>query len=141
MPSGIVQKLEGEYAIVQIERQDMCGDCHACDAVHQAKECALKCMNNVQSQVGDLVEISLDNESFLKATYIVYGVPLAGLLGGVFIGFITAQLMGNINAELLMILGAIAGIVVAYRVINNRDKKNKYKKMLPHIIEIKNNTP
>ena len=140
MPSGIVQKLEGEYAIVQIKRQDMCGDCHACDAVHQAKECTLKCINRLQSQVGDLVEIEVDNGSFLKATYIVYGGPLVGLLGGMFIGFVIAQLIGTVNAELVMILGAIIGMVIAYRAINKRDKKNRYKKMLPHIIEIKDSS-
>ncbi|MDF2613022.1 MAG: Positive regulator of sigma(E) RseC/MucC [Clostridia bacterium] len=140
MPNGIVQKLEGEYAIVEIKRQDMCGDCHACDTVHEAKECKLKCINTAGSKVGDTVEISLDNESFLKATYIMYGAPLLGLLGGVGGGFIIAQLIKLNNSELLMIIGALAGMVAAYTVINKRDKKNRYKKMLPHIINIINST-
>lgn len=136
MPTGVVQKLEGEYAIVKIERQDMCGDCHACDTVHPKKECTLKCSNQVQSQIGDVVELSLDNERFLKAVYILYGLPLIGFLGGMGLGFIAAQAIGA-KSDLLMILGAVAGMLAAFMIIRNRDKKDKYKKMLPQIIEVK----
>ncbi|MDF2878549.1 MAG: SoxR reducing system RseC family protein [Clostridia bacterium] len=140
MPSGIVQSIEGQYAIVEIKRQDMCGDCHACDAVHEAKECTLKCINNVRSQVGDLVEISLDQQIFLKATFIMYGLPLAGLMGGLGIGFLAAQLFTQLPSELLIIVGAFAGMLIAFLFINQRDKRNQYKKMLPHVISIKNST-
>lgn len=140
MTSGIVQKIEGEYAIVQIQRQDMCGDCHACDAVHESKPCALKCINSVNSQVGDSVEVSLDNTVFLKATYIMYGLPLLGLIGGIAIGYFAAQFIPAINPELLMILGAIIGMLITFVIIKKRDENNKYKKMLPHIRHIKNST-
>jgi sigma-E factor negative regulatory protein RseC len=140
MPSGIVQSIEGQYAIVEIKRQDMCGDCHACDAVHEAKECTLKCINNVRSQVGDVVEISLDQQIFLKATFIMYGLPLAGLMGGLGIGFLAAQLFTQLPSELLIIVGAFAGMLIAFLFINQRDKRNQYKKMLPHVISIKNST-
>ncbi|MDF2594137.1 MAG: SoxR reducing system RseC family protein [Clostridia bacterium] len=140
MPSGIVQSIEGQYAIVEIKRQDMCGDCHACDAVHEAKECTLKCINNVRSQVGDIVEISLDQQIFLKATFIMYGLPLAGLLGGLGIGFLATQLFVQLPSELLIIAGAFAGMLIAFLFIKEKEKRNQYKKMLPHIISIKNST-
>ncbi|WP_070000844.1 SoxR reducing system RseC family protein [Cellulosilyticum sp. I15G10I2] len=140
MPIGIVEKIEGEYAIVQIKRQDMCGDCHACDAVHEAKSCTLKCINNVSSKVGDTVEISADNKTFLKATFIMYGLPLAGLIVGILVGYVISAFISQIDSELLMILGAVLGMMMTFVIIKNRDKKNKYNKMLPHIISIKNST-
>ena len=136
MPNGIVQKVEGEYAIVQIKRQDMCGDCHACDTVHQAKECTLKCMNTAKSKVGDRVELLVDQTTFLKATYIIYGLPLIGLLAGVGFGYAAAIGLGLSDGDLLMIFGAIIGLLASYLFIKNRDKKNKYKKMLPQIVTI-----
>ncbi len=140
MPSGIVQKIEGEYAIVEIKRQDMCGDCHACDAVHVSRACTLKCINNVHSKVGDSVEISLDNKTFLKATIIMYGLPLAGLIGGLLVGYIIGNFATYMDAEILMILGATLGMGLMFMVIKNRDKQNKYRKMLPYITSIKNST-
>ncbi len=140
MPSGVVQIIEGEYAVVQIQRQDMCGDCHACDAVHVSQSCTLKCINSIKSEIGDLVEISLDNTTFLKATYIIYGLPLLGLGIGIALGYFIASFFPNINNELFMIAGAGLGMLITFLIIKSQDKKNKYKKMLPHIVKIINST-
>ena len=137
MPSGIVEKIEGEYAIVKLERQDMCGDCHACDSVHAAQSCTLKCFNDLHTQVGDAVEISVDNSTFLKAAVIMYGLPFIGLVGGIIGGYILSTFIPTVNGELFMILGALLGMLFMFFIVKNRDKKNKYKKMLPHIIGIK----
>lgn len=140
MPHGTVEKIEGEYVIVQIKREDMCGDCHACDAVHEAKSCTLKCINNMNSKVGDQVEISVDHDIFLKATFIMYGFLLVGLIGGIGTGYVVATWIDVIQAEILMFIGAIVGMGLTFIVIRQKDKKDKYKKMLPHIIAIKNST-
>ncbi|PHV70945.1 hypothetical protein CS063_07960 [Sporanaerobium hydrogeniformans] len=137
MPYGRVKSIEGDYAIVVIERQEMCGDCHACDMVHGSKNCILKCVNACKAEEGDEVDLELNPTTFLKATYILYGIPLVGLLGGVGIGYLLAKGLGDTWQELIMILTGLVGMVGGCFYIYKHEKKKKYQNMLPYITKIR----
>ena len=128
MPIGTVEKLEKGFAIVTMERQDMCGECHACEMIGETKSCTVKCINDCDSQVGDKVEIDVAKASFLQATLIMYGVPLLGLLIG--IG------LGSLISEVVSIILGILGMGLTYLIVRWGDKNNKYNKMLPSIVKI-----
>lgn len=134
MPYGTVKEIKGNTVVVTMERQDMCGDCHACEMISGKKACTLNCEAHINCEVGDQVEVTLTNEYFLKATYIVYGVPLLGFVAGLVIGIgITTALSvskGDLWISVCAILGAAAG--VGY--IKLRERKKAYQKFLPHII-------
>ena len=134
---GKVQSVKGDYAVVTIERQDMCGDCHACDMVHDKKTCTLTCVNTLKAQKGDEVKLELKESTFLKATYLLYGVPFLGLFGGLMGGYFLATLLKLMWGELLMVLVGIIGMAIGCLYIYWTEKKHKYQKMLPKIIEIK----
>lgn len=136
MPKGTVEEVVGKYAVVEIMRNDMCGDCHACDVVHPAKKCTLKCLNKCESKAGDIVEISLDNTTFLKATLIMYGLPLIGLLVGLGIGAVIANILDTGSEELFMAIGGLLLAGVSLLWIKKRDKEEKYNKMVPQITKI-----
>ena len=128
MPIGTVEKLESDCVIVTMERQDMCGDCHACDMMGEVKKCTLKCVNKCSSQIGDKVEVDVSNSTFMKATLIMYGLPLIGLVAGVGLGYQASELLGIILGFSFM-----AGI---FGLIKLGDHKKKYEKMLPVAIKI-----
>ena len=44
MPYGTVKEIKGNIAVVSMERQDMCGECHACEMMSGKKNCTLSCV-------------------------------------------------------------------------------------------------
>lgn len=139
MPVGTVEKLENKYVFVKMERQDMCGECHACEMLTDKKSCSLKCISTIKCHVGDRVEVSLENKTFLKATYIMYGLPFVGLVVGLALGYILQSYLNIWWGELLCMFTALCGMGIMLGVIYIRDKKNAYKKYLPCIISKENN--
>lgn len=135
MPYGVVKEIHKDSAVVIMERQDMCGDCHACEMLSGKKACTLTCLNHIKCNVGDRVEVTLTNEHFLKATYLVYGVPLIGFVIGILIGYGLAQLLTFGEEDIFVAIGAILGTLIGIGYIKWRDKQESYHKFLPHIVK------
>ena len=96
--------------------------------------------NNVRAQVGDEVEIDLENMNFMTAILIAYGFPLFALMAGIFGGYYGLLALG-ISDNTAQALGAIIGIVAlaaSYAVIKFNDETiKKMKKFKPVIVGIK----
>lgn len=140
MPWGTVKEVKGNTAVVVLERQDMCGDCHACEMISGKKACTLTCEKHIPCKVGDEVEVTLTTDYFLKATYLIYGVPLVGLIAGLVLGVVISQSLhlafGDLLTAAFMLLGAAMGGLY----IKKQDKKKAYQKFLPHIIGMRKQT-
>lgn len=134
MPYGIVKERKNDLAVVVMERQDMCGDCHACEMMSGKKQCTLTCKDDIKSNIGDRVEITLGAQHFLKATYIMYGVPLIGFVGGLIISLVFTKLFHLKIVDLWVTLGMILGMMIGVFYIRCREKKRVYQKYLPHVI-------
>lgn len=134
MPYGVVKEVDKKHALVEMQRQEMCGDCHACDAISTKKSCMLRCEKEIECQVGDLVELNLAQPTFLKATYVMYGLPLVGLILGVMLGYGVSHFLNIMNEDTCVLLGGLLGIVLPLLGIKWADDQGKFKKYLPHII-------
>lgn len=134
MPYGVVKEVDKKYAIVQMERQEMCGECHACDHVTGKKSCILKCYKKIECQVDDTVELELAQPVFLKATYVMYGLPLVGFVLGISVGFGISRLCNLGSEDLYVLVGGIVGIGLALIGIRRAERRGKFKKYLPTII-------
>lgn len=134
MPYGIVKEANKDVAVVIMERQDMCGGCHVCEQISGKKQCTLTCKNDVKAQVGDQVEITLGTQYFLKATYMMYGVPLVGFVSGLGISLGLTKVLELEAVDLWVSLGAIIGTILGILLIKYKDNKKCYHHYLPHII-------
>ena len=134
MPYGIVKEIKGNTAVVTMERQDMCGDCHACEMISGKKSCTLTCKTYVPCQVGDQVEVTLTNDYFLKATYLIYGVPLVGFLVGMIAGIALSKVIQSTHEDIIVALGMIIGTAIGVLYIKRKDKQKAYQQFLPHIV-------
>ena len=134
MPYGIVKEIKGNRAVVTMERHDMCGDCHACEMLSGKKSCTLNCESKVDCEVGDRVEVALTNEYFLKATYLIYGIPLIGFIIGLIIGIGLSKVITIISQDLTIAAWIIIGTSIGIYYIKYQDKQRAYDKFLPHII-------
>lgn len=84
--AGIVVDQMGEYSKVKLVRHTACGNCGACQLGDEQKDIMLIAKNTVCAQKGDMVEVSMATNSVLSAAFIMYVIPLAGLLIGLLIG-------------------------------------------------------
>ena len=134
MPYGIVKEIKGNTAVVTLERQDMCGDCHACEMISGKKQCTLSCEAKIPCKVGDKVEVAITTDYFLKATYLIYGVPLIGFLLGLGIGIALSKVLTTTYEDLLVAVCMIIGTGLGVLYIKLKDKKATYKKFLPQIV-------
>lgn len=137
MPYGTIKQVKNDYAVVALERQEMCGECHACELISGKKTCQLTCLNEVKGNVGDEVEVALAEHKFLKATYIMYGVPLIGFIIGSLGGYGLSILLDVTSKDLYMVLGSVLGMGLCFLYIRSREKKKAYQKDLPQVIAIR----
>lgn len=138
MPYGVVKEVHKNSVMVTMERQDMCGECHACEMISGKKSCTLTCQSRVPCKVGDRVEVTLTNKHFLKATYIVYGIPLLGFILGILLGYSLAQIVTFGGEDIWVAIGAVIGTLIGVGYIKWADRKEKYKEYLPHIVRKEN---
>ncbi len=110
---GVVKEVLGEELVVVFERHEACGDCHAC--MHGSEDCAKHTIRiKGKAEVGDLIEVEMDDSHVIAATATAYMIPFAGLLLGLFGGWALSKVITAINEELVMAMCAVVGTALAY---------------------------
>jgi sigma-E factor negative regulatory protein RseC len=96
--------------------------------------------NNVGAQLGDEVEIELENMNFMTAMMIAYGFPLIALIAGIFGGYYGALALGvsDGTSQAIGALTGLAAMAVSYAVIKFKEESIKrMKKFKPIIIGVR----
>lgn len=137
---GKVIKVEEDQATIIIKRGTACGECGNCQVGREKLEMVMVADNDVGAQVGDEVEIELENMNFMTAMLIAYGFPLVALVLGIVGGYYGFLAFG-INENTAQVAGAALGLIalaVSYFVIKLKDESiKKMKKFKPIIVGIK----
>lgn len=127
---GQVTEIKGNLVRVRLERHDACDHCNACTAGIEKEAMMLEAENLCRAQLGDLVEISLEESNFLKAVLIMYILPLAGLLGGIFLGYLIGEPLG-MNPEVTALMVGFALLAITYLVIRSNEARFQTRKFRP----------
>jgi len=120
--NGVVIKIEDGFAYVQTTRTTGCSGCSSesgCGTsalaklfTRESKE-PLKVRKTIDCEVGDKVELLLDESRLLKHSFMAYGLPLIGLFLVAIIASEAAQVLYQTTestTELVAILGAVVGM-------------------------------
>jgi len=86
---GIVIRADGGSAIVKATKTDACKACTArgsCHVMGGGREMEISAFNPVGAEVDDHVLLSFDTSSLLKASFLLYIVPVFALLAGAVAG-------------------------------------------------------
>lgn len=137
---GRVIKVEDDQATVIIQRGTACGQCGACQVGRERLEMIMTADNNAGAQVGDEVEIDLENVNFLTAVALAYGFPLLALIIGIVGGYCGMLALGlsDKSAQVFGFLIGIAALASSYAVIKYKEKSiSKIKKFKPVIVGIR----
>lgn len=125
---GIISKIDGDEAEVQIKRVSGCGgNCEHCGGSCESSFHGLKVKNTIDAKIGETVKIEFKESESMKASLIIYLIPLAGFL----IGLLGAFLMNM--SEMNALLAAVIGLLIGFFVIHLSDKRYKKNNILATI--------
>ncbi|MGA1874022.1 MAG: SoxR reducing system RseC family protein [bacterium] len=137
---GIITKIEGPYAFVKVVRGSACAHCPSAGSCHIESDrlMLVKAVNTIQAGTGQRVKLFLPSGSILAASFLLYLVPLFGLLFGAITGkLLLAPLLPYISSEL--IAGgfgfiAMAAVFLGIRIYDRRQRERQ--KYIPEVIQI-----
>ena len=133
---GVVEKIENGFAWVRAQRKSACGTCTNkahCSSIDGGKHMMVKVNNVLNAQKGDSVEFHLNSAYLLKCTFIIYIVPVLGLITGAISATPIANLIGMSHsfALVLLTLSGFCGAVLLSRLLIHQQTENE--RFLPTI--------
>lgn len=126
LSEGQVVGIEGQFALVQTQRQSACGGCQSsssCGTSALAKlfsnssSAPMRVENRLNAKLGDQVLLKLDESRLVLHAFMAYGLPLIGLfLSAILLKWAGLTLLNFTEgqAELLSILGGVAGMFAGW---------------------------
>ncbi|NLA04736.1 MAG: SoxR reducing system RseC family protein [Firmicutes bacterium] len=94
---GTVKEIKGENAIVHLRRHLSCENCGRCGGILGAEDRRdhyVEVSNPLMAQKGQNVLIEIDDRRALFIAFLLYLVPLGGLVAGILLGFKLSGILG-----------------------------------------------
>lgn len=137
---GYVKAVNGEYASLVFKRKSGCGDnCAHCGSNCSMETSIVDVENTLNASVGDLVQVSLEANSFLKMNLWVYMFPLISMIIGIVVGNSYFSKLNFKNYDILTAFTGIIFLVLSFFILSTIDKKmskdSRYKLHMTKIIE------
>ncbi|ABR49389.1 positive regulator of sigma E, RseC/MucC [Alkaliphilus metalliredigens QYMF] len=122
---GVVKEVGEGIATIEIQRVSACGEsCASCKGGCTPTATYVKATNEVGAQVGQYVKLNMENKKVLKAAFLVYMVPLIGMIFGIGLGIWIGELLSYEGMEELIGIGVgFIFLILAYFGINRIDKR------------------
>jgi len=111
---AVVLEVKDKKAKIEIKRSKSCRGCGLCSLNPDGMMVA-EIEDTIGVKVGDRVQVEIPDKDFLKAAFILYLVPVIGLITGALIG-------SKFNPH-MSILGGFIGIVLSFVFVRYYDRK------------------
>lgn len=136
---GLVHTIKDDLVVATIHRKEACGECRACLSGMTKTEMDIEAKNLCDAEIGDWVELELQENAFFNAVVIMYGLPFIGFIAGVVGGYYgVPKLIPGISPVLPSLVLGVLGIVIAMLWIksqNPRWESGKYRPLATKIVE------
>ncbi len=129
---GLITENKGETAIVTLQKHLSCEKCGRCGILSGAvkRDVAIEASNPIKAEKGQRVLLENDDRRMLFVSFMLYMVPLFGLVAGIFSWLALAEHFAfHRNQELYAVgagFGLMAVIFFFIRVWDNKAKNNPY---------------
>ena len=136
---GIVVEIDGDFAKVAIVSKSACEKCSASSMCHPPGDGEyLEASNPLGAKKGQKVKVALAPQVYLKASIILYGIPMAAFITAAILGKNLGRRYGTeANSDLWAFIAGMACLALSFlfiRMYNNKvEKTPQYK---PIIVEI-----
>ncbi len=142
---GEITENRGDIALVNLQRHLICGECGKCGIMSGAakRNITIEAHNPIKAKEGQRVRIESDDRQVIFIAFMLYIVPLAGLIVGILTWM---QLAGRFGLEggqeLHAVAAGLALMGVIFLVIRNWDRRVKndprYKPVITGLLLDKN---
>jgi len=136
---GIVVETIGDLAKVSILAKSACEKCASAGVCHPGGEDSfMEATNPLNARKGQKVKVVLAPQLYLKASLIVYGIPMAVFIAAAIIAKnAAAPYAGEQGSDLWAFIAGMLGLVVSFFFIRSYNKKvEKTREYKPVIVEI-----
>jgi sigma-E factor negative regulatory protein RseC len=135
---GIVSEVEGSIARVAIVKKSACEQCAASGVCHPDDEDLMEASNPLGAKKGQKVKVVVAPQLYLKASIILYGIPMAVFIAGAIVAKKLAIQYGMTeNSDLWAFIAGSVCLFVSFLFIRVYNKKvEKTQKYKPVIVEI-----
>lgn len=118
---GRVKQVTDGHALIEIERGTACSQCHVgCVCDLEKSVMLIKARDPIGVHTDQQVEMSIENGSVLRASFVVYVIPLCALIIGVLLGDHFGPKFGlPQGVEILSGFGLLAASFLIVRWYNN----------------------
>ncbi|MEO5347155.1 MAG: SoxR reducing system RseC family protein [Magnetococcus sp. YQC-9] len=144
---GIVVALEGEYAVVSGQRQKMCGSCHnsqTCTVLSGGlgqRSIKIRAFNACHARIGERVFIEISERTFLRASFLVYILPLVVLFAMVSWARYLIQTFGwAVDIEASSALVGFASLAATFYWLHRRSSRGR-REGGPVVVEVLSTDP
>ena len=129
---GEVTRVDGKWLEITFCRPSDCDKCHACMGGNKTTTLRLEGKANV----GDKALVELPASTVAQASLIAYGIPLAGLLIGVFAGDAIGPAENSLGALIGAGVGLALPLIILMATERSRRKNPKWSPQLKRIIPL-----
>lgn len=130
---GLVTESKNNLVTVHIVRKEACGQCRACLSGMMESDMDIEAKNLCDAEIGDWVELELQDNAFMHAILIMYGIPFIGLVFGIVFGyFVVAPFVPFLHEGLVSFLVGVLCIAICYLWIHSQNRRwesGKYRPM------------
>jgi len=138
---GTIVELKGkQVAVVLCKRHSACDHCPssgACQLGSDSESMLVEAFNQIGAEVSDRVKVVTSTKHFLQSSFMLYIVPIIGLLIGAFIGQALAEVADlGIDPSLLSAILGVAFLAATFLIIKLSTQVLKREIFMPRIVEI-----
>ena len=137
---GVVLRTDSETAWVKTVRSSACEGCTARESCHttgSGRDMEVKAINLAGAGAGDRIVLTFVTASLLKATFLIYVIPIILMLAGALLGQVLAPHI-EFNPSALSVLLGFAFFFTALFIIkaraNKMAQKNAYQPKITKIL-------
>jgi len=136
---GIVAEVNGDIARVEILKKSACEQCSAASVCHPGDQDLMEASNPLGAKKGQKVKVVLAPQIYLKASIILYGIPMTLFIAGAILGKnLAITHRGEPDSDLWAFIAGMACMLVSFvfiRSYNNKvEKTQKYKPVIVQIL-------
>jgi sigma-E factor negative regulatory protein RseC len=135
---GIVSEIEGNIAKVAILKKSACEQCSASGVCHPGEQDLMEAVNPLGAKKGQRVRVVVAPQMYLKASIILYGIPMAVFIAGAILAKkLAIQYGSEANSDLWAFIAGTVCLVISFLFIRAYSKKvEKTQEYKPVIVEI-----
>jgi sigma-E factor negative regulatory protein RseC len=132
----VVERIGPDRVRIKVSRSTACEHCSAAGACQalagQKNEMLVEVRDSLGVGVGQRVVIAIGEKTLLRASFLVYILPLAGLFGGVGL----TQWLAPHASQAWMAAGGFGGVVLAFLAVHGYSRHFRSTEYLPVIIRL-----